>query len=278
MRGMAREYAAGNSRGPGWREFAGKLGQLQAGSQAGRGKMQGDPACRAGEPSGEGEDPSSEGLGGHDPFTQADAGCPAGQVVGHRLYRQPGAVGGEAARGEMVQPNAVLEVAYRVLDLGVAAMISLQFQGLSVPVGDEAVIAVGGEEGQLGTGRRLHPPDDEPYRRGVRLGLERGVSRLGDIGGAVHPVGNGSPVLFWYRLDQVPQAGVLADGDGEAGIHPAADGDHGVGIEAAVGAHRELAPGPAVANPAHRFTQEVGGANLALLLRLGHHDGFFRLG
>ena len=37
MRGMAREYAAGNSRGPGWHEFAGKLGQLQAGSQAGSG-------------------------------------------------------------------------------------------------------------------------------------------------------------------------------------------------------------------------------------------------
>ena len=52
----------------------------------------------------------------------------------------------------MVEADAVLEVAYRVL--GVAAMISLQFQGLSVPVGDEAVIAVGGEEGQLGTGRR----------------------------------------------------------------------------------------------------------------------------
>ena len=34
MRGMAREYAAGNSRGPGWHEFAGKVGQLQAGSQA----------------------------------------------------------------------------------------------------------------------------------------------------------------------------------------------------------------------------------------------------
>ena len=37
MRGMAREYAAGNSRGPGWHEFAGKLGQLQAGSQTGSG-------------------------------------------------------------------------------------------------------------------------------------------------------------------------------------------------------------------------------------------------
>ena len=55
---------------------------------------------------------------------------PAGQVVGHHLYRQPGAVGREAPRGHVVQPDAVLEVAYRILDLGVAAMISLQFQGL----------------------------------------------------------------------------------------------------------------------------------------------------
>ena len=78
------------------------------------------------------------------------------------------------------------------LDLGVAAVIGLPFQRLPIAVGDEGVIGVSGEEGELGTGRRLHPPDNEPHRRGVRLGLERGVSRLGDIGGAVHPVGNGS--------------------------------------------------------------------------------------
>ena len=36
-----------------------------------------------------------------------------------------------------------------------------------VPIGDEAVIAVADEEDQLGTRRGLHPPDDEPYRRGV---------------------------------------------------------------------------------------------------------------
>ena len=45
------------------------------------------------------------------------------RFVGHRLDGQPGAVGGEAARGEMVQPDAVLEVAYGILDLGVAAMV-----------------------------------------------------------------------------------------------------------------------------------------------------------
>ena len=87
------------------------------------GKMQGEAACGAGEPSGQGEDPSSERLGGHDLLTQADTGRPAGQVVRHHLYREPGGVGGEAARGEMVQPDAVLEVAYRILDLGVAAMV-----------------------------------------------------------------------------------------------------------------------------------------------------------
>ncbi|CAI8023130.1 hypothetical protein GBAR_LOCUS13545 [Geodia barretti] len=30
----------------------------------------------------------------------------------------------------MVQPDAVLEVAYRILDLGVAAMVGLQFEHL----------------------------------------------------------------------------------------------------------------------------------------------------
>ena len=88
------------------------------------------------------------------------------------LARQPGGVGGEAARGEMIQPYAVLEVSDGVLDLGVAAVVRLQFQRLPFPVGDEAVIAVGGEEGQLGTGRGPHPPDDEPHRRGIGLTLE----------------------------------------------------------------------------------------------------------
>ena len=198
-------------------------------------KMQGQPACRAGEPSGQGEEPPPEGLGGGYPLSQTDPRRPAGQVVGHRLDGQPGTVGGEAARGEMVQPDAVLEVAYGILDLGVAAMVSLQFEQLPVPVGDEAMIAVFGEEGQLGTGRRLHPPDDEPYRRGVRLGLKGGAGGLGHIGGTVHPVRNRRLGIFGYRLDEIVQAFVLADGDGEADIHLAADGYHAMSVEPAVG-------------------------------------------
>ena len=82
---------------------------------------------------------------------------------------------GEAPRRHVVQPDAVPKVAYGVLDLGLTAMISLQFQCLPIAVGDEGVIAVSGEEGQLGTGRGLHSPDDEPHRCGVGLGMERSV-------------------------------------------------------------------------------------------------------
>ena len=167
---------------------------------------------------------------------------------------------GEAARGEMVQPHAVLEVSDGILDLGVAAMVGLQCQGFPLPVGDEAVIAVGGEEGQLGTGRGLHPAYDEPHRRGVGLTVEGGVASLGHIGGGFHPVRDGRPVLLGYGLDDIAQALVQADGDGEADLRLATDGHHVMGVEAAVGAHRELSPGPAVAHPPHRLPQEVGRA------------------
>ena len=91
--------------------------------------------------------------------------------------------------GMWFRPTPYLEgLANGVLDLGVTAMMASSSSISPSPVGDEAVIAVGGEEGQLGTGRRLHPPDDEPHRRGAGLTLEGGVGGLSHIGGAVHPV------------------------------------------------------------------------------------------
>ena len=64
------------------------------------GKMQGEPARRAGEPSSQGEEPPPERLGGRDPFAQTDARRPTGQVMGHdpvsstgqALYCEPGAL------------------------------------------------------------------------------------------------------------------------------------------------------------------------------------------
>ena len=45
------------------------------------GKMQSEAARRAGEPSGEGEEASSEGLGGYQLLAQTDARRPAGQQL-----------------------------------------------------------------------------------------------------------------------------------------------------------------------------------------------------
>ena len=108
--------------------------------------MQSEASRRAGEPSGEGEEASSKGLGGHYLLAQTDARCPAGHVLRHHLDGQPGGVGSGAARGEMVEPRAVLEVADDVLDLGVAAMVGLEVQGVAVPVRDAGVIAVVGKQ------------------------------------------------------------------------------------------------------------------------------------
>ena len=120
-------------------------------------EMQYETAGPAGDASGQGEEAAPEGPGGHHPLVQADARGPAGQVMSHDLYCQPGSVGGEAPRGEMVESHAVLEVPDGVLDLGVAAMVGLQFQGVSLPVGDEGVIAVFGEQRQLGAGGGASP-------------------------------------------------------------------------------------------------------------------------
>ena len=70
------------------------------------GKMQGEATCGAGEPSGQGEEASPEGLGGCHQLAQTDAGGPAGQIVGddpvsstgQALDGQPGGVGREASR------------------------------------------------------------------------------------------------------------------------------------------------------------------------------------
>ena len=103
-------------------------------------------------------------------------------------------IGSEAARGEMVDSHAVFQVPDGVLFLGVAAVVGLQFQDVAVAVGDEGVIAVAGEERQLGAGRGLDPADDETHRRGIGLAAEWDVFSLGHVSGTLHPVGNGPPV------------------------------------------------------------------------------------
>ena len=138
---------------------------------------------------------------------------------------------GKRPEGRWVEPHAVLQVADGILDLGMAAMVGLEIQGVVVSIGDEGVISVVGKQRQLGAGRGLDPPDDETHRGRVELTTKWCVFSLGHVGGALYPVGYGRPVLLGNGLDDVPHALVLANGDGEADVHLVAGGDDGVGVE-----------------------------------------------
>ena len=102
--------------------------------------MEREPTSRAGQPPDESEKPPPERPGGDDALAEPEPRRPASEIVGDHLDREPGAVGGEAAGRQVIEPHAVLQVADRVLDLGVAAMVGLQFERLSVAVGDEGVV------------------------------------------------------------------------------------------------------------------------------------------
>ena len=65
-------------------------------------------------------------------------------------------------------------------------------------------------------GEACRPDKDRADSGAYWLALEGSVGSLGHIGGAVHPVRDGRPGIFRYGLDEIVQAFVLADGDGEA--------------------------------------------------------------
>ena len=102
-------------------------------------RMEGEAAGRAGDSSGEGEEPPP--LGGH----RSPRPMPVQRA---RLWAitwtaSQAALAAKRPEGRWLSPTPYFR-SRMALDLGVAAVVGLQFQGLPVPVGDEAVIAVGG--------------------------------------------------------------------------------------------------------------------------------------
>ena len=122
--------------------------------------MQSEAARRAGDPPHQSEDPSPEGLGAiRVPWPRPIRAVQWARLCAITCTASQAPLAAKRPDGMWFSTHAVLEVAYGVLDLGVTAVIGLQFQRLPVP-GDEAwrrersviegVIAVS-EEGELGT-------------------------------------------------------------------------------------------------------------------------------
>jgi len=103
----------------------------------------------------------------------------------------------------VVEPDAVLEVADHVFDLGVAAVVGLQPDRGADTVGDEGVVVPGGKQLAL-VAEVAHPTHDEP----VAL-----VVGLGDLGHAGVGIGDVDPGGLGDRRDRVADWLGLADGD-----------------------------------------------------------------
>src|SRR4029453_11117773 len=127
------------------------------------GQVQVPASGRAGQPAGQVQVAGPQGLGGDEGLAQADSAGPAGQVVGEDVQGQPGGVGGEPAGWQVVEADAVLEVADHVFDLGVATMVGLQHQHGAVAVGDKAVVVVVAEQRELGAGGGPHAAHDQAH-------------------------------------------------------------------------------------------------------------------
>ena len=85
--------------------------------------MQGEAARRAGEPSGQGEEPPPQGLGGYYLLTETDARRPAGQVVGNHLDGSQAALAAKRPEGRWLRPTPFRS--RMAFHLGVAAVVGL---------------------------------------------------------------------------------------------------------------------------------------------------------
>jgi hypothetical protein len=140
-----------------------------------------DQVAADGRGPGPGQGKRGEGAGGAD------------QVEGHRGDDQPGGVGGEPA-GREVGERSVVPVGEDLLHDRVAAVLGLGLDQLERGVGEDRVVAPGGEQLALaGGGLRAEvadPADDEPGGD-LQVFPFRGEGRVGGLG----DLGVGGPAV-----------------------------------------------------------------------------------
>src|ERR1035437_340351 len=145
----------------------------------------------------------AQALGGNEGLAQTDPADPASQVVSKRVERQPHRVGRELARRQVVQADAVLEVANGVLNLGVTAVVGLDFEHGFIAVGDEGVVAEGhSEKVQLSARVGPYAAHNQAHRLTLAVPVsKRGVGRLSNLS-TVQEVRDWHPIRIWNSLNR----------------------------------------------------------------------------
>ena len=149
-----------------------------------------------------------------------------------------------------------VEIPDGVFHLGVAAMVGLEFDHVAGTVGDERVIGVGGQQGQLGAGRGLDPAHDQPARLAVA-----GEGPIGDLGhlGAVGEVRDRHPRRLVDGGDGgVDSAFVQLGGDRVAHIGGPAGVDHFAAVETRVTPQGQRPGGARGPDPVEGLAQKAG--------------------
>jgi len=102
------------------------------------------------------------------------------EVAGNDGEREPGGIGREAVRGQVGRTGG-FQLGYGLLDHRMPPMVGLRLQHVAFAVGDERMVVVAGEQGQLQAGSGANPADDQPDRQSALGMREAGEGGLGDI-------------------------------------------------------------------------------------------------
>lgn len=138
-----------------------------------------------GEPTRQCNELATDGLGDERSGKfQPEGANPAHRVVGDRSEHGPGGVRVEVTRGTVLESRVFLQVSYREFHDGVTTVVGVECDGVTLAVGDEGVVVVGGEERGPGV-TQLRAMHDE--------------SVTGVVGLAQQPIQNPVPLTRYDR-------------------------------------------------------------------------------
>ena len=168
------------------------------------------PSRTVGDPAGQAEEAAADRLRDERPGDlESERADPSEEVVGDRREHRPGAVRAEVPRWAVRKTRALLHVPDRELHDGVAAVIGIEGDRITDPVGDEGVVAEGREQRGLRVDK-LGAPDDET--------VTVAISGLGDPGLPALGLVDSDEGLLRDRIDRPLHAGVLRGGDRIANV------------------------------------------------------------